>query len=78
MESVLTTSTVKSDCADWANAALSRHIEITNNHSEDPQIQISDLLADLMHLADRLGVSFGEALNRALANYEVECGGGDL
>ena len=38
----------------------------------DPEDAVSDLLTDLMHWCDRLGLAFPEALGRARSHYAAE------
>ena len=55
--------------ADWAGAALSAFMQETGTDEEDA---LGDLLADLMHWADRNGYEFDAALDRARGHYEAE------
>ena len=57
------------DRASWADQAISAFRGATGTDREDA---LSDLLADLMHWADRAGYGFDEALDRARAHYEAE------
>jgi hypothetical protein len=56
----------------WAGAALSTFMKETGTDQEDA---ITDLLADLMHWADRNGCDFHAALERARLHYEAETAG---
>jgi hypothetical protein len=55
--------------AEWAGAALSAFMRETGTDQEDALV---DLLADLMHWADRNGYDFDAALERARGHYEAE------
>jgi hypothetical protein len=55
--------------AAWAGAALSTFMTQTGTDREDA---MSDLLADLMHWADRNGQDFDAALDRAREHYKAE------
>jgi hypothetical protein len=55
--------------AQWAETAVSAFRRETGADFED---SLPDLLCDLMHLADRRGWDFAEAMERAQAHYEVE------
>lgn len=57
------------DRASWADKAISAFRAATGTDREDA---LSDLLADLMHWADRAGYGFDEALDRARSHYEAE------
>lgn len=60
------------DRADWAEAAIDTFMAETRTDRCDA---LHDLLADLMHWADRnqdLGRTFDEALETARGNYEAE------
>jgi len=61
------------DRAKWAQTAIDTFEKTTGTDSEDA---MSDLLADLMHLADRKETEFADELRRATANYEAETYGG--
>lgn len=39
---------------------------------EGPETEITDLIADLMHVAEEEGVDFDTCLNRAVAHFEAE------
>lgn len=55
--------------AEWAGYALAAFIDQTGAAREDA---VSDLICDLMHLADRTGISFAADLERARCHYEAE------
>jgi hypothetical protein len=55
--------------ATWAGAALSAFMGQTGTDQEDA---LADLLADLMHWADRNNYDFDAALDRARYHYEAE------
>ncbi|QFG08656.1 hypothetical protein PBI_VANISOA_76 [Mycobacterium phage Vanisoa] len=59
----------------WAAVALSAYVQTIGGHDEGLETPISDLLGDLMHLADAAGVDFEEALNKAEYNYGFELNG---
>jgi NTP pyrophosphatase (non-canonical NTP hydrolase) len=59
--------------AEWAGAALSAFMKETGADQEDA---LGDLLADLMHWADRNNYDFELALDRARWHYEAETLGG--
>ena len=56
----------------WADKAISAFQSATGTDREDA---LSDLLADLMHWADRAGYGFNDALERARRHYQVETSG---
>jgi hypothetical protein len=60
------------DRAGWAHEALRRFGEITGVGDEDLKTQISDLVADLMHLAKIESVDFDDVLDSARMHYEAE------
>lgn len=51
--------------ADLAEMALSQSHQKTG----EPATDVADLLCDLMHFADRAGISFDDALARACSSY---------
>jgi hypothetical protein len=57
------------DRASRADKAISAFRDATGTDREDA---LTDLLADLMHWADRAGYGFREALHRARGHYEAE------
>jgi hypothetical protein len=60
------------DRSSWADKAISAFRDATGTDREDA---LTDLLADLMHWADRAGYGFREALDRARSHYEAETTG---
>ena len=58
--------------AEWAEAALSAFMRETGTDQEDALV---DLLADLLHWADRNSHNFNAALERAREHYEAETAG---
>jgi hypothetical protein len=54
--------------AEWAQAAIIAFRKVTGTEEE----ALSDLLCDLMHLADRQGEDFYVSLRRAIDNYVQE------
>lgn len=57
------------DRASCAREALDRFVQVTGT---DPEDAVADLLADLMHFADRNGVNFNHELKRARWHYHEE------
>lgn len=53
----------------WADLAIREFMEATR---ADPEDALCDLLADLMHWADRTGFDFGEELESAREHYQAE------
>jgi hypothetical protein len=62
------------DRASWANTALSAFGIETGmiNAGEDDQTIMGDLVADLMHFADRNNIDFEKVLRGARMHYEEE------
>src|SRR5262249_1570270 len=60
------------DRARWAGRAIAAFQKATSNDDEDVP---SDLLADLMHWADRHDDDFVAALSRGRDHYDAETGG---
>ena len=61
--------------AQWAALTLEHFARLTNEGEEDQEGVLTDLLADLMHLADLgdgLTLSFERALSRARQHYAEE------
>lgn len=58
--------------AEWAQKAVDAFAIATGIQNEDPETQISDLLADLMHLATSEGLDFRGLLDRARGHFEEE------
>ncbi len=63
---------LNNDRSAWAASALAVFMQITGTDQEDA---LGDLLADLMHLADRSLYDFDAALERARLHYDAETGG---
>ncbi|ALF00949.1 hypothetical protein SEA_SERENITY_82 [Mycobacterium phage Serenity] len=59
----------------WAAVALSAYTKVVGGDDNEVGTQISDLLGDLLHLADAAGVDFYEALATAETNYKAEVNG---
>ncbi|UJD20915.1 hypothetical protein SEA_ZIMMER_77 [Mycobacterium phage Zimmer] len=59
----------------WAAVALSAYTKVVGGGDNDVATQLSDLLGDLMHLADAAGIDFDEAVNKAEFNYDAEVNG---
>ena len=57
------------DRSTWAGAALALFTQLTGTEEEDA---LGDLLADLMHWADRKGYDFDAALQGARSHYVAE------
>lgn len=57
----------------WASVAVAAYQEVVGGDEVD--LAISDLLGDLMHLADAAGVDFDELLDKARWHYTTETGG---
>lgn len=55
--------------AEWAGYALAAFITQTGTDAGDA---VTDLLCDLMHLADRTGTDFATDLDRARRHYDAE------
>ena len=60
------------DRSTWAGRALAVFMHITGTEEEDA---LGDLLADLMHWADRNQFDFDAALERARGHYDAETAG---
>lgn len=60
------------DRSAWAGAALAIFMQVTGTEEENA---LGDLLADLMHWADRKGYAFEAALDCARWHYEAETTG---
>ena len=63
------------DRAEWALLAVESFRHVVNMGGEDLDTVISDLLADLRHLADSEDLDFEEMLQWAYAHYEAEVNG---
>lgn len=62
---------LNNDRAQWARVALRAFMKETGVDLEDA---LSDLLGDLMHMADRDNFDFEAALDRARYHYDAETG----
>ena len=60
--------------AQWADEAVRAFVARTGSDLDDC---LCDLLADLMHWADKCGFDFATALDRACGHYAVERTEGD-
>jgi hypothetical protein len=60
------------DRSAWAGSALATFMLVTGTEEADA---LGDLLADLMHWADRKGYEFQAALDCARQHYDAETGG---
>ena len=60
------------DRSAWAGSALALFMQVTGTEEEDA---LGDLLADLMHWADRNEYDFDTALERARGHYHAETDG---
>lgn len=58
--------------ASRARAALRTYSRAVGNGDEDSETQLSDLLCDLMHLADAKQVEWAEVVSRAENHYSAE------
>lgn len=58
-----------------AKEALQAHQQASGNVGEDMATRISDLIADLKHLADSKGISFDQVLDRASEYYDSDIQG---
>lgn len=58
----------------WAEAAARYFADLTGLDwdADEPETAISDLLADLMHLADSLSLDFDSMIYRARNHYDEE------
>lgn len=58
-----------------AEAAIAAHATLKDPGASEQSL--ADLLADLMHFADRYEIDFDFALLNARVNYDVECSESD-
>ena len=56
--------------AERAAAAVDAYIEHTGDATDESHFR--DLLGDMMHLADKVGIQFDEHLRMARSNYDAE------
>jgi hypothetical protein len=61
--------------AELAALAVRAYAERTGVLGEEPALAISDLLGDLMHLCDALGLDFQGLVDRGAYHYEPELRG---
>ena len=57
--------------ASHGNTALSAYVNEIGDQG-DEETNLSDLLADLHHMSDALGLDWAELLNRSAEHYEEE------
>jgi hypothetical protein len=60
------------DRAESAFRAMQTSSRLTGVTDEDVDVQISDLLCNLQHLADEQAIDFQECLERATRTYDAE------
>jgi hypothetical protein len=60
------------DRAAWGGVAVETFSAATGITGEEPDLQIADLLADLMHYTDAHAISFADALDTARDHYAEE------
>ncbi len=58
--------------ASWGYDAVRTHVDTSRSRSEPFDIEISDLLSDLMHLARSEKLDFGQMLERAQMHFNTE------
>jgi hypothetical protein len=60
--------------AEWADKAIRAFARATkmDTAGEDEETALGDLLANMMHWCDRKGISFSEAVTRAMDHYTEE------
>lgn len=68
---------MNSNRADWALGALTRFKEECRTHSEDDHTNISDLIADLLHLSTQRLLIPSTVLLRALNHFDHEATGNE-
>ncbi|MGW5147591.1 hypothetical protein [Rhodococcus koreensis] len=60
----------------WAGAALAKYGNtVRGEHTEPLRTVFTDLLGDLLHLADALNLDFDDALRTAAEHYTAEVDG---
>jgi hypothetical protein len=59
-------------CAEFGFKAIQTYVDATGCEENEPETQLCDLLADLMHWADQMAVSFGAAFATAERHYTEE------
>lgn len=60
------------DRAEWGKVALRAFSAETGVHTEDLETQLSDLICDLRHFADRGKINWEDVLRRADGHYGEE------
>ena len=55
-----------------AKAALSSYLAVAGGHNNSPEEQIQDLLCDILHLADSLGIHADVVIRKGIAGYREE------
>lgn len=60
------------DRAIRARLALNTYRAVYGDTGTDPEEDVSDILTDLRHYCDTLGLSFGDLDRMAYANYVIE------
>ena len=48
------------------------HAYLSEHYDEDPQSMICDILADTMHITDRVGADLDDAMESARMHYDAE------
>lgn len=61
-----------SDRADLAGEAMNRFVEVADLSGEPPEDVLTDLLTNLLHLCDKLDISFTRAFASADEHYTAE------
>jgi hypothetical protein len=65
-------SPTNAERSEWARTAVNAFAVETRTKDEPLDEQVSDLLADLMHLCDAEGLDFNELSERGQGNHEAE------
>ena len=63
---------INEDRADWALAAVRHHAFLTKAIDETTLVQLRDLLCNLLHLSDRLGVCLHDEISRQYEGNYLE------
>lgn len=58
--------------AEWAYRAVQKHSQTTGSEEEEMDTQMSDLLCNMMHMADEQGLDFSEVMEQASRHYDTE------
>lgn len=53
-------------------ASVRAHTADTDDTDVSPSLAVADMLADVMHAADALGIDFGSTLDLALSTYQQD------